>query len=140
MRYILVLVGLLVIVVSAGCVDSPANLTDNLTDTTVNITTTIETTVETTINQTNITTTTTIKLGEECTDSDGGLVYDVKGTATFPRAPVTISLTKAADKCVSNVTLQEYYCEPVANMSYSHKITGVKHTCENGCYNGACVD
>jgi hypothetical protein len=58
----------------------------------------------------------------QCTDSDGGMNYTLKGTVNGHEE----------DKCVSSSRLREWYCKN--NMPRS-----TIYHCENGCDNGVCV-
>jgi len=60
-----------------------------------------------------------------CSDSDGGIDYDVKGTATKGSQSST-------DSCRGD-TLSEYYCS-------SNQIVSTTYTCPYGCSNGACEE
>src|SRR3989344_425327 len=62
-----------------------------------------------------------------CIDSDGGLNYYLKGTATLSNG------TSATDYCPSFTVLAERYC--------SSEISTQSYTCPSGnCTNGACVN
>lgn len=63
----------------------------------------------------------------ECIDSDGGSIYDVRGTTT-------VSYRTARDYCraYSSSTLVEYYCN-LGRLSYKD------YKCPNGCKDGACI-
>lgn len=62
-----------------------------------------------------------------CSDSDGGSIYDVRGTTT-------VSYRAARDYCraYSSSTLVEYYCN-LDKLSYKD------YKCPNGCKDGACI-
>lgn len=64
---------------------------------------------------------------QTCTDSDGGQVFNVKGTTSK-------GVTSVVDSCSGNV-LTEYYC------TSADLITNTQYTCPTGqtCSNGACV-
>ena len=61
-----------------------------------------------------------------CTDTDGGISYFVKGTATN-------NAGSSVDLCNSATNLTEYYC-------FSDQIRSTYYNCQNGytCTNGAC--
>jgi hypothetical protein len=59
-----------------------------------------------------------------CTDSDNGITYDVKGTATKGG-------TKKVDYCINTASLMEYYCS-------GNSILQTSYSCPFGCLNGAC--
>ncbi|MBI5228960.1 carboxypeptidase regulatory-like domain-containing protein [Candidatus Micrarchaeota archaeon] len=69
-----------------------------------------------------------------CTDSDGGINYFVKGTVSLAGFPVATDtcLNCSSSNCTSG-TLIEYYCSSSAN--YWHKL----FNCPNGCNDGACL-
>ena len=73
-----------------------------------------------------------------CTDSDGGINYNVKGyaSAQITNTTQTGDALKAEDTCSLDVgtygLLFEYYCQ-------NNKITHVTYNCPNGCKDGACV-
>ena len=70
-----------------------------------------------------------LKLGSsECTDSDGGKEYYVKGIIV----PADINSPSQTDTCMNSTLLTEYYCN-------NHLGTGVTYQCPNGCVDGACV-
>jgi len=60
-----------------------------------------------------------------CSDTDGGKVYNVKGTVTTEAGSVT-------DKCLDSNQLEEFYCQN--NLMYDDI-----YTCPYGCSNGACI-
>ena len=135
MKYIILPI-IVITILLAGCTSPDTTVAEGST-----VDTTIATTVETTVNVTttiDVNATTTIGLGDSCTDTDGGKVYDVRGTATNPRAPV--GLTRATDKCTNNVTLNEYYCNKISGKSYDFEISSDRYTCPVLCFNGVCVD
>ena len=61
-----------------------------------------------------------------CTDTDGGKIYDVKGT-------VTAGVNIMTDACKDNFDLWENYC--VGTSGFGTDV----YTCPNGCSNGACI-
>lgn len=63
---------------------------------------------------------------DTCTDSDGGYVPTVRGTATA-------KTLQATDFCSADGTLREYKC------AGADSITSTTYTCANTCENGACV-
>ncbi|MBI2057048.1 hypothetical protein HYT91_02220 [Candidatus Pacearchaeota archaeon] len=80
----------------------------------------------TTTNQTNTTSATTYT----CTDSDGGMNYNIKGNvvASSPTSNINV-----IDLCSSSSALIEYFC------TADKQQTGGTYICPNGCSNGACV-
>ncbi len=66
-----------------------------------------------------------------CTDSDGGVNYNVKGTASY-------GASSATDQCSSPFNLIGYYCNPSAP-SGSSQVASQIYTCPGGCENGACI-
>ncbi len=67
-----------------------------------------------------------------CSDTDGGIIYNVTGTVYVDSGNGTnYSVT---DYCINNSTLREYYCvDPnLGNASW------VQYTCPFGCSAGAC--
>ncbi|MBI3622719.1 hypothetical protein HY212_01390 [Candidatus Pacearchaeota archaeon] len=68
-----------------------------------------------------------------CTDTDGGLNYNVRGTVTVTNFSGTYnyidSCITTGDKTTAN--LKEFYCNNNQAISTSYK-------CVNGCFNGAC--
>jgi cysteine-rich repeat protein len=65
-----------------------------------------------------------------CTDSDGGRNYAVKGLARG-MTPAGY-FTNSTDYCVDSTILEEYYCN--SNMVYDFR-----YACPYGCSDGACV-
>lgn len=65
-----------------------------------------------------------------CTDSDGGLNYNQKGTAY--NCSGSICSSKVSDYCINNQSLNEYYCS-------ANSVLSQVHTCPSGCANGACI-
>ena len=72
----------------------------------------------------------------ECTDTDGGIVYNTQGIVSGSFGGVSFINT---DTCLDSVTLKEYYCDP-------YKPQSLTTTCPNnpinntlGCVNGACT-
>jgi hypothetical protein len=68
---------------------------------------------------------------KECVDSDGGSIYDVKGTATVKNTGQT-----QTDICNGN-TLTEYTCY---NFNDTSGISSFQYNCPLGCVGGACVN
>ncbi len=62
--------------------------------------------------------------GSSCSDSDGGINYDVFGT-------VTASRKSYPDSCLSNTALKEGYCS-------KNKYAAQNYNCPYGCLNGVC--
>ncbi|MBD3260789.1 MAG: hypothetical protein GF334_03795 [Candidatus Altiarchaeales archaeon] len=83
-------------------------------------------------------TTTTLPVTYFCSDPDGDNPYE-KSTTNYGRSggsyPYNLS---SPDKCLNNTVLYERVCK---NSTYSsgRYIGYVRHTCGNGCENGACV-
>lgn len=70
----------------------------------------------------------------QCTDSDGGNNYYVKGTAYGPNTNSIYNNVDLTDNCYGpNNALTEYYCEN-GQTTYDY------YTCQNGCKDGACLD
>ncbi len=63
----------------------------------------------------------------ECSDSDGGLNYNIRGEVYLDK--------KKVDSCLSTTMLKEYYCKDGKS---STVISSVDYKCPNGCVNGAC--
>ena len=63
---------------------------------------------------------------KECTDSDGGLNYIIKGT-------VTDGSETLEDFCVDSVKLSEALCNSDQRGAYA------QYVCSDGCYEGACI-
>ena len=74
-------------------------------------------------------TTPTNQTNYTCTDSDGGINFNVKGTTT---GWYNGSLYTVNDSCKEGV-LTEYYCSG-ANINLT------SHNCPSGCSNGACIN
>jgi hypothetical protein len=70
-----------------------------------------------------------------CTDSDGGQVYDVKGTTTGMRQG---QLETHVDNCFNPTSVHEGYCRIDPNGNDLLLESGV-HQCPNGCFDGACL-
>lgn len=65
-----------------------------------------------------------------CTDSDGGLNYNIKGIVDSSYNGVK---TSSADKCaVNGKDLVEYFCT-------NNRFDSRQYTCEKGCKDGACI-
>lgn len=62
-----------------------------------------------------------------CTDSDGGINQNTKGTVTH----CTDGCIDQTDFCVNEDTLQEYYC--------TGGLRSIKITCEYGCLDNICI-
>jgi len=62
-----------------------------------------------------------------CVDSDGGLNYSVRGTASFNGSSGT-------DYCIDSTRVDEYSC-PSLNSNFGRG----SYSCPNGCVNGACA-
>ncbi len=62
----------------------------------------------------------------ECSDSDGGIIYDTRGTCTDRNGPHT-------DECLTSTLLKEWSCS-------NDICVGTKHECSFKCLNGACVE
>ncbi len=137
MKYSVILPLLVVIVLLAGCTTPSVNETDNVTTSEL---TSVMTSVTDDNTTTSVegTTTSTIKLGETCTDTDGGINYDARGEVKNPRAPT--GLTSARDRCVNNATLNEYFCKEVTGQTYDYVIDSEQYKCPILCFNGACVE
>ena len=69
----------------------------------------------------------------ECTDTDGGIVYNTAGivSGSFGGAPFSNS-----DTCLDSLTLKEYYCDPYKPQSLTTTCGG---NITGQCVNGACV-
>jgi hypothetical protein len=61
----------------------------------------------------------------KCSDSDGGLNYDVKGIASYKN-------NNYFDRCINKNQLIEYYCK-------NDKIASYYYKCIRGCKEGVCV-
>jgi hypothetical protein len=68
----------------------------------------------------------------ECTDTDGGKNYNVKGTTTGPQGENTVT---KMDTCIDSNKVGEWFCWPSDN-----HVEGETYTCPNGCQNGACIE
>jgi len=64
---------------------------------------------------------------KKCTDSDGGVNYNTKGTASKEDKGNT------TDFCVNTIKLSEALCNNDGNPAYA------QYNCPNGCNNGACI-
>jgi len=69
-----------------------------------------------------------------CTDSDGGLNYYVKGTTSGISYVLNNAQVNATDTCVNNNLLAEYSCGANNAVNYN------EYTCPNGCSNGSCLN
>ena len=65
----------------------------------------------------------------ECSDSDNGRDYTVKGTAKFSERD-----TVYTDYCKTKAKLVEYYCTIEKTRIWSEKVS-----CYNGCVDGVCL-
>jgi len=75
-----------------------------------------------------------------CTDSDGGKNYSVKGTTTgLTRDEVTqeMKIGTKTDTCVSSMQVGEWFCK--SHHTYGEYVEGTTYTCPNGCLDGACI-
>lgn len=75
---------------------------------------------------------------EECTDSDAGKDYYVKGTTTGYDS--TFGYHEEEDNCVTNpmtgeIELEEHYCNPNIDMD----VWAEHYKCPNDCEDGACM-
>lgn len=68
----------------------------------------------------------------DCKDSDGGLNYFVKGTASSCSTNPSETCTGFDDKCSDNSVLKEGYCD-------GGSVSDKPYACENGCYDGQCI-
>lgn len=72
-----------------------------------------------------------------CQDSDGGINYNIKGTAYgLMKGEYDINRTGYfTDRCVTGRKLNEYYCSGIYTVSYK------QYTCPTGqrCQDGACL-
>ena len=71
---------------------------------------------------------------ENCTDSDGGKWYYIKGSATqiISQNGVEKMFTSFDDQCISTSILREGYCE-------GDQLTTTDFTCPYGCNDGQCI-
>lgn len=72
-----------------------------------------------------------------CTDSDGGLNYGIKGTATATNTnyiPDSGTTNKFTDVCGGNYSINEFYCDGGTLKSVGYG------ACYSGCYDGVCND
>ena len=69
-----------------------------------------------------------------CTDTDGGAVYDIKGTV-HGRNKLTGNWATETDKCDGPSLLIEEFCDL---NSLNNEFASVPHTCPYGCADGAC--
>jgi hypothetical protein len=107
------------------CGSCPTTTTIKITTTTVPTTTTLLPTTTTFLP--NITTT---KITDSCTDTDGGVKYDVQGTVSGYHLGNPFSYT---DYCINDL-LKEYYCLTYyGTKEYNCAYAGKK------CVDGACV-
>ena len=67
-----------------------------------------------------------------CTDSDGGLNYNVKGTTSGKSVGTGNMLTNQPDRCKDDKNLVELFCN-------NNLVDLVEVACPNGCKDGACV-
>jgi len=73
-------------------------------------------------------------LGASCSDTDGGINTEVKGTISWYENGYFANIT---DYCIDTTYLKEYYCSGTSNSSliYNCKNIGPDYTCSNGrCY------
>ncbi|RME31463.1 hypothetical protein D6789_02715 [Candidatus Woesearchaeota archaeon] len=70
-----------------------------------------------------------------CTDSDGGLVYDVRGTVIQVGNG---QYSTATDTCVDAERLTEYFCNRANQIRYVEKNCSNMNGTYIGCSNGAC--
>jgi hypothetical protein len=70
----------------------------------------------------------------ECTDSDGGKNYYVKGTVT-PYNKTDSCITDFSNTNIEMGDLEEYYCTDDENEPWALK----RYYCSNGCSDGACI-
>ena len=78
-----------------------------------------------------------------CTDSDGGIDYDVKGTTTFDRyeGDYPVVVNSETDYCfnenlevsTTGQSVHEFFCEDSLSAS------SINYDCPNSCVDGACV-
>jgi hypothetical protein len=70
-------------------------------------------------------------LNKSCNDSDGGVFYDIQGTASVYFQNKTLQY-KLGDSCLDDKTLLERYC-------FNKNIKETKVTCALGCANNSCL-
>src|SRR3989338_2458710 len=70
---------------------------------------------------------------DTCTDSDGGLNYNVKGSVNQTYGGIKLYND---DVCFNEKTVKEFYCDPSG--IYNDADFDLEH-CPNGCKDGACV-
>lgn len=68
----------------------------------------------------------------ECTDSDGGMDYFVKGTTTG-KSHTTNFTRSYTDHCMDDSRLGEGFCWD------NNEVNIIRYSCPNGCQDGACV-
>jgi len=77
----------------------------------------------------------------ECTDSDGGIDYYVKGVTKGVYADGTIfDLDEVCE--ANNTEVHEYYCKesnPNGNLDEQRNNDWTNYVCPNGCLDGACI-
>jgi hypothetical protein len=78
-----------------------------------------------------------VALSPTCTDSDGGINYNVKGTTIGTYEP-NPTVKSSSDYCLNpspenDNNLLEFYCKGGSNF------TGAYYKCPNGCKDGACL-
>lgn len=64
-------------------------------------------------------------MGFKCSDNDGGMDFDVKGSVSYNNR-------NYEDQCVGSHHLKERYCN-------SNWMLLTHHKCDNGCQDGACL-
>jgi len=70
------------------------------------------------------------EIAMECSDSDGGIKYNIVGKSYGVGGGEKFSYT---DECATETTLREYYC------ASTKEPTAVAYECPNGCQDGACI-
>ena len=78
----------------------------------------------------------------DCTDSDGGKNYYIKGTTTPKKSSPTDTVYANSDYCITTNTVGKQYPENTL-IEYYCSVKGIvkleNFTCENGCFDGACI-
>jgi hypothetical protein len=69
-----------------------------------------------------------------CTDTDGGMIFGVKGTVTYAGGrTATDTCTRSGISAASGPAMMEMYCTPSGGLGRT------AYTCPRSCVNGACV-
>jgi len=77
---------------------------------------------------------------KKCTDSDGGIDYNIKGKVITENIPSTGAYNEFEDYCLDSEEIMENYCGPGEGMYEGLEVAKASiYECPNGCENGACI-